>query len=527
MWRRGRTHYLVGVLTAVATLFIAGCGAEPTPPRLVHFSPAVLLVPTEEAITVRVIYERNDFELTSFAWAVEAGDIEGDGTAEIVYTAPGEPGDYQISVTAAYGEGEEAGEQSLDGVIKVIPGTSRLVAEVAGEPDQSREAPAAEESTGPEVATSETAPQDGEDSPDGDANQPDDSPGSDQSAAPGPAAGSAAEEGSRLDRILAEKQLTAAVQISFRPFSFSDDDGKRVGFDVDLVREFARRWLDDPTAATLVPVPSAERIPTLLAGEVDIVAAALTKTPARAELVDFSLTYFKDGQRLLVAEGSEIASVCDLASQPVAAIADSTSLDNLKQQAAVCGFELNDNLVVFESHADALAALLDGQVAAFTSDGVALESFAAGQPLKVVGNHFSEEPYGIAVPKGDQRLKDAVDATLKAMADDGTYAAIYERWFGDAIAPYPLEEVELTTDPAELEPLVETSAPPLFEPRGSGPEAIAEYVVEAGDTLSKIAGRVYGDVSPTSWQRIYEANRELIGDDPSRIEVGMTLAIPR
>jgi nucleoid-associated protein YgaU len=52
-------------------------------------------------------------------------------------------------------------------------------------------------------------------------------------------------------------------------------------------------------------------------------------------------------------------------------------------------------------------------------------------------------------------------------------------------------------------------------------------VVEAGDTLSKIAGKVYGDVSPTSWQRIYEANREIIGDDPSRIEVGMTLAVPQ
>jgi nucleoid-associated protein YgaU len=51
-------------------------------------------------------------------------------------------------------------------------------------------------------------------------------------------------------------------------------------------------------------------------------------------------------------------------------------------------------------------------------------------------------------------------------------------------------------------------------------------VVVAGDTLSKIAGKVYGDVSPGSWERIYAANRDLIGDDPSQIRVGMTLAIP-
>ena len=56
---------------------------------------------------------------------------------------------------------------------------------------------------------------------------------------------------------------------------------------------------------------------------------------------------------------------------------------------------------------------------------------------------------------------------------------------------------------------------------------IEQYVVQAGDTLSRIAGKVYGDVSPASWERIFEANRDGIGDNPSRINVGMELAIPR
>jgi hypothetical protein len=277
---------------------------------------------------------------------------------------------------------------------------------------------------------------------------------------------------------------------------------------------------------TLVPVPTGQRIPELLAGEADIVVAALTKTPERSEQVDFSLTYFQDGQRLLVAEGSDIAGVCDLGSEPVAAIEGSTSLVNLRDEISACGFEASGNIVVLERHADAVEALLNEEVTAFTSEGMALEGLANARPLDVVGNHFSEEPYGIAVPKEDGRLLDLVDATLSAMAADGTFAAIYKKWFGDAIAPDPLEEDDPTTDPSDLAALVTSEAPPLFEPEDDATETVDEYVVRSGDTLSKIAGKLYGDVSPNSWRRIYEANRERIGDDPSRIEVGMTLVVP-
>jgi ABC-type amino acid transport substrate-binding protein len=332
---------------------------------------------------------------------------------------------------------------------------------------------------------------------------------------------------SRIDHILDRHRLTAVVQIAFDPFSFYGEDGRRTGFEVDLVREFARRWLDDPKAVTFLPVPTDARIPTLQKGRADIVAAALTKTPERAEEVGFSLTYFKDGQRLLVQQGSAIAGVCDLRGKKVAAIHGSTSLDNIEAEAKKCGFELGDDLVEFRRHDDAVEALLAGEVAAFTSDGVALEGFAKGRPLEVVGNHFSEEPYGVAVPKGDERLLELVNRTLEQMDQEGTYAALYSKWFGDAIRPYPLEEA--TTAPADTEvvALATTSAPAILEPRTEPVQAMDEYVVQGGDTLSRIAGKVYGDVGPHSWRRIYEANKDAIGADPSRIRVGMTLTIPQ
>jgi nucleoid-associated protein YgaU len=113
------------------------------------------------------------------------------------------------------------------------------------------------------------------------------------------------------------------------------------------------------------------------------------------------------------------------------------------------------------------------------------------------------------------------------MERDGTYAAIYEKWFGDRIRPYPLEESETAAATEVVAALATTSAPAVVEPKAAPADPVDSYVVQAGDTLSRIAGKVYGDVSPASWQRIYQANREVIGDNPSRIKVGMEFAIPQ
>ena len=309
------------------------------------------------------------------------------------------------------------------------------------------------------------------------------------------------------------------MQLDFKPFSFYGKDGRRTGFEIDFLHEFARRWIGDADAVTYLPVPTDDRIPTLQKGRADLIAAALSETPQRAEQVDFSLTYFRDGQRLLVPDTSDIAEVCDIQGKKVAAVEGSTSLGNIKAQAATCGFELN--LITFRRHDDAVKALLEGKVDVFTSDALALHAYAEGQPLKVVGAPFSEEAYGFAVAKGDARLRQLIDKTLREMERDGTFAAIYQRWFGDAIRPYLGEAAPVA------QAALARSAPAAVEP-GAGPGGTGEtYVVRPGDTLSRIARKYYGEEWATSWQRIFEANRDVIGDDPARLKVGMTLEIPK
>jgi ABC-type amino acid transport substrate-binding protein/phage tail protein X len=292
------------------------------------------------------------------------------------------------------------------------------------------------------------------------------------------------------------------------------------------MRELARRWLGDGDAVTFVPVTADQRIATLQQGGGDLIAAALTRTAAREQLIDFSQTYFKDGQRILVAEDADIVGPCDLVGRKVAVVAGTTSIDNVKAAAGTCGFDIESDLVLFERHDQAVAALLGGEVEAFISDGIALERVAEGQPLKVVGNHFSEEPYGFGIPSGDERLRRLVDLTLEEMDRDGTYAAIYEKWFGDALSPYPLQADPGLASDQELVALATADLPPLFEPVPEKAAAGGEYVVQPGDTLSTIAGKHFGDVGPAAWRAIWEANRETIGDDPNRLRVGMRLTLP-
>jgi ABC-type amino acid transport substrate-binding protein/phage tail protein X len=576
---------LCGLLPA---LLVAGCGEESAPPRLIGFIPAVLSVPANEALEVSVAYEDNDARLEDFQWRVDAGEIEGNGAPTVTYRAPEQPGEYGITVTATHGD--DATKLSVESIIKVTqpiateppgmaqttdtdaesagaieraeaPGQHAGAAErlpaaatettdaperpaAAGEPatqaastpaeaiDRARQAleqasgaaPTGQVAQEP-AASGQAAEEDASDLGKGDA------PPETQAEAGTDAGGqvaaltagaAAAATGSRLDRILERHRLTAVVQIAFEPFSFYGEDGRRTGFEIDFLREFARRWLDDPNAVTYLPVPSDDRIPTLRSGRADLIAAALTKTPERAEQVDFSLTYFEDGQRLLVLEASEVADVCDLEGRKVAVVEGSTSVGNIQAAARRCGFELGDNLVTFRRHEDAVQALLEGKVDAFTSDGVALSNFARRQPLKVVGRPFSREPYGFAVPKGDARLLQRINTTLREMERDGTYAAIYKKWFGDEITPYPLSEAV-----AEAAEPTASSAPAGVEPSARAAKAADKYVVQPGDTLSKIARKYYGEAWATSWQRIYEANRDVIGNDPSRLKIGMALDIPQ
>ncbi|MFH1635456.1 MAG: transporter substrate-binding domain-containing protein, partial [Chloroflexota bacterium] len=131
--------------------------------------------------------------------------------------------------------------------------------------------------------------------------------------------------------------LIAGVKVDSPPWGFLDADGNRVGFDVALVRALAERW---GVAVEFVTVTSADRLEKLAAGEVDLVAASMTHRRDREEFADFSITYFLDGQALLVAENSGIQTLADLDGMAVAAARGTTSIENLRTEADKLGIQV-------------------------------------------------------------------------------------------------------------------------------------------------------------------------------------------
>jgi ABC-type amino acid transport substrate-binding protein len=235
---------------------------------------------------------------------------------------------------------------------------------------------------------------------------------------------------SRVEQILGRGRLIAGVNVDFPPFGFLEQNGQVSGFDVDLLKEFAKRWLGDESALELVPVTASNRIQMLMSNQVDLMAAAMTHALERDELIDFSQTYFTDGPTILARQGLGINTLSDLNGRVVAAVQGSSALESLQGLANVLGISLS--VLPFQEYPPALEALKAGQVDALAAARSALAEFARNNPeLILLGDRLVNEPYALGIPNDDTRLRDLVNFTLQEMKLDGAYDRLLIKWFGD------------------------------------------------------------------------------------------------
>jgi polar amino acid transport system substrate-binding protein len=231
---------------------------------------------------------------------------------------------------------------------------------------------------------------------------------------------------STLDAVREKGVLVAGVKDSVVPFGYVDEkSGELVGFDVDVCRYIADEL---GVKLELQPVTSSNRIPMLTEGKVDLLAATMTHKIERDEVIDFSVTYFMDGQRLLVAADGPIKSYEDLAGKKVGSVKGSTSEKNILmvQPAA--------EVISFEGYPEAFLALKQGKVVAVTTDSVILVGLKGSDPdpakWEVAGDFFSSEPYAIGVRENDSKWRDFVNFTLMKMYKEGEWEKIYTKWLG-------------------------------------------------------------------------------------------------
>ncbi len=226
---------------------------------------------------------------------------------------------------------------------------------------------------------------------------------------------------STVDTIKSRGTLLAGVKYDTPPFGYVDQNNQVAGFDVDLVKEIAKAL---GVKVDLIKVTSPTRIPMLVSGNVDLVAASMTNTPERAKTIDFSLTYYTGGQTILVPANSPINSPKDLSGKTVAVQQGTTLEKNIESLAP------GAKVLAFRDYTSAWLALRQGRADAFTGSADILRGFAKNTPgYKLVGEKFSVEPFGIGVRKGDTALLEFVNKTLCDLWKSGRYTELYKKWF--------------------------------------------------------------------------------------------------
>jgi len=210
--------------------------------------------------------------------------------------------------------------------------------------------------------------------------------------------------------------------------------GQYSGFDIEIARLVAAQLGFGPDKITYKTVPSAAREDTISRGEVDYYVGTYTINDNRKQRVSFAGPYFVAGQSLLVrADDTTITGKDTLKGKKVCSVTGSTPIQRVRDQ----GLTEPTNIVEFQNYTQCVDQLLSKQVDAVTTDDAILKGYAAQQPdkLKVVGQPFSTEPYGIGLNKDDSVLRGKINDVLQASYDNGQWQKIYDATLGKSGSP--------------------------------------------------------------------------------------------
>ena len=227
---------------------------------------------------------------------------------------------------------------------------------------------------------------------------------------------------------ISEGTLLIGTDAPYPPFEIgTPNDADFSGYDIDLGRDIAERL-------GLTPEFQDTSFDTIFrntaAGQFDIAIAASTITPGRQKTVNFSDPYYEAQQALVVPEGSDIATVEDLAGKIVAA-QDATTGEAFANDETDAG-----EVRGFPEGPDAISAVVTGQAdAAIIDEPVAVDAVDKGQPVEIATTIPTAELYGIAISKDNPELLDAVNGALQEMKDDGTIQGLYDTYLGGNEAP--------------------------------------------------------------------------------------------
>jgi glutamate/aspartate transport system substrate-binding protein len=244
-----------------------------------------------------------------------------------------------------------------------------------------------------------------------------------------------------LDKVKASGAITVAYREASIPFSYLDDKAQPVGFGWEICGKIVEQVKKATGRAELKvqtqAVTSANRIPLLMNGTIDIECGSTTNNSERAKQVAFATNYFYTGTRFLVKSSSGVKSIDDLKGKTVVSTTGTTNykiIRNLNEEK-----KLGIDLIGAKDHTDSALLVQTGRALAFGMDDILLyglkASSATPADFAVVGEAIQVEPYAIMLRKDDPAFKKLVDDTLAALIKSGDFDKLYKKWFQSPIPP--------------------------------------------------------------------------------------------
>ena len=246
---------------------------------------------------------------------------------------------------------------------------------------------------------------------------------------------------STLDKVKQSGTMTLAYRESSIPFSYLDDKAQPTGFAYEICQKIA----DNVKKATgrsdlklqYQAVTSANRIPLLQNGTIDIECGSTTNNSERGKQVAFATNYFYTGTRFLVKTGTSVSKLGDLAGKPVVSTTGTTNFQIIRRLNEEQ--KLGIDLLGAKDHAESALMVQTGRAVAFGMDDILLYGLRASSQnpadLSVVGEPIQVEPYAIMVRRDDPAFKKLVDDTLAGLMKSGEFESLYKKWFQSPIPP--------------------------------------------------------------------------------------------
>lgn len=215
-------------------------------------------------------------------------------------------------------------------------------------------------------------------------------------------------------------KLVMATNAEFPPYEYHDGDAI-VGIDAEIAKAIADEL---GMELEIEDIAFDSIIPEIVSGKADMGLAGMTVTEDRMQSVDFSDTYAKASQKIIVTEDSEIASPDDLKGV-IVGVQLGTAGDIYVSDLEADGTTVERYSKGFE----AVQALSQGKIDAVVIDGEPAKTFVAEtEGLKILEESFTDEEYAIAVKKGNTELLEKINGALKTLKDNGTLDEIVAKY---------------------------------------------------------------------------------------------------